>query len=129
MKPDSKVAVPPGPAVAHPAYGVLVLIGIDLAAGSEEVEVVNEGIVLADVRSISLVFKRVVEHTKSAAYYELRSHLIGEADARSKIVFLRLHQPLPVLVGAAESNAILRQQGDKAGETRFRLSLPEAGIR
>ena len=41
----------------------------------EKYEVEDERIILADVGSISLILKRVVEHTESAAHYQLGASL------------------------------------------------------
>src|SRR5580698_83159 len=73
-------------------------------------EVKYKGIVLADVRSISLVFKRVIEQAKAAAPDQLARDLVTESKTRSKIVPLRLQQSLSVLVCYVQGNAIVCQK-------------------
>ena len=80
---------------------------VNCAVGTlrDEIEVEDEGIILADVGSISLVFKGVVEHTEPATSHEFGGDLICEADTRREIVFLRLHEALPVFAGADQAQS------------------------
>ena len=76
-------------------------------------EVENKGIVFADIRPVSLVFKRVVEEAETAAHDQFWSGLIGEADARSEV--LSASAPAaPIFVGLAERDSILGQQVEEA---------------
>src|SRR5262249_12439719 len=64
-----------------------------------ELEVELEGIVFSQVRREAAVFKSVIEDTEAATDYEFVCGLVGEANARSKVMILRIAQTFAVLVG------------------------------
>ena len=88
------------------------------------IEVELEGIVLADVWTVPLIFKRVVEQAKAAASYQLPGDLVVQAKTRSKVLLLRLQESLPVPIGFVERDAICRQKVDQAPASH---SLTAAG--
>ena len=79
-----------------------------------EVEVEDKGIVLTNVRAISLVLKRVVEESHSTANHYFGIELIGKADAGSKILLLHLDQTFAVFIALQKRDPILGQQVYKA---------------
>ena len=78
-------------------------------------EVVDKGIILADIGAVSLVLKGVEEESKAAANHQLWIDLIGEAHTRRKVVLLRLDQPLAPFVCLHQRDVILGQRVVKAG--------------
>src|SRR6185437_388976 len=88
--------------------------GGSIGAISLEVEVVNEGVVFADIWSISLIFKGVEEETDPAARHELRSRLIRETGAWSEVRLLGLYESISVFTGRAKCNAVLGQPIEEA---------------
>src|SRR5690348_2467819 len=76
-------------------------------------EVENKRIVLADVRSIPLILKRVVEHAKTATPHQPRSDFIGQAKTRGEIGPLCLQQSLAVPICFFQGNAIGRKEIDQ----------------
>jgi hypothetical protein len=93
------------------------------------VKVVNERIVFANVRAVSLVLECVVEETDSATRHEFGSGLICETRAWSEVGLLGLHEGISVLIRLAECNTVLGQQVEESlpiqgGIIRGRRQLP-----
>jgi hypothetical protein len=87
-----------------------------------------EGIILADVGSISLVLKGVEEEPKPAADDQFRVDLICEPYAGREVGVWGLEQTFAVLVSGAEGDAILGQQVDKAPATDAQASTAAARL-
>src|SRR5271156_6523160 len=77
-------------------------------------EVVYEGIIFTNIRSVTLVLKGVPKETHTAARHQLWGYLISKAEAGRKIIVLWLEQSLAVLIGRQKRNSILGQQIGKA---------------
>ena len=75
-----------------------------------EIKIELEWVIFTDIGRETTVLKAVVEDSESAPGDELWIHLIGKSETRREICFLRISQPLAVLVRNVERNSIFYEQ-------------------